>query len=179
MKKILTVSIFSFLLFTGLLALPGKTLAQGVNYKAYGVFIYTFARFTEWPVEIKESPVIKFAVLGNSEVYEELTAALPGKLINGKKCTVEKVESPEQLKNFHLVFIPARQSSQLNEVVEQTHQLPLLVITEHDGLIKKGAAISFVITDEKKLGFELNEKVLSERKLQLSTQLKSLATKGY
>lgn len=179
MKKILTTSAFIFALLAGLLALPGKASAQSVNYKAYGIFIYTFARFTEWPVELKDTPVIKFAVLGNSEVYNELLAVLPTKTINGKKCSIERVDSPEKLKGYHLVFIPALKSSQLSEVLLHTSQQPLLVITENDGLIKKGAGISFVITDQKKLGFELNETALGERKLRVAAQLKALAVSGY
>lgn len=179
MKKILTTSAFIFALLAGLLAIPGKASAQSINYKAYGIFIYTFARFTEWPEELKDNPEIKFAVLGNSEVYNELVDVLPSKTINGKKCSIERVDSPEKLKGYHLVFIPALKSGQLNEVLLQTSQQPLLIITENDGLIKKGAAISFVITDQKKLGFELNEAALGERNLRVAAQLKALAVSGY
>lgn len=179
MKKILTISIFTFALLAGILTLPGNASAQSINYKAYGVFIYTFARFTEWPDKLKDSPSIKFAVFGKSEVYDELLAVLPSKTINGKPCTIDRIDTPEKLNGYHVVFIPALKSSQLNEVLSHTRQQPLLIITEHDGLIKKGAGISFVVTDEKKLGFELNEAALKERSLRVAAQLRSLAVSGY
>ena len=136
MKNILTISAFIFALLAGLLALPEKVSAQSINHKAYGVFIYTFARFTVWPEELKDSPVIKFAVLGKSEVYNELATVLPSKTINGKACTIERVDTPDKLKGFHVVFIPALKSSQLGEVLSHTQQQPLLIITEHDGPVK-------------------------------------------
>lgn len=175
MKKSIYILCVSMAIITGMLLLPGKAAAQSINYKAYGIFIFTFARFTEWPAQMEESPVIKFAVLGNSSIYDELAESLPGKTINGKKCTVEKVDSPAMLKGYHVVFLPALKSGQLNDVLKQTAKLPILIITEHDGLVKKGAAISFVITDDQKLGFELNETVLKERELRMASQLKSLA----
>lgn len=162
------------IMLTGLLLTPVKVAAQSINYKAYGVFLFTFARFTEWP-QADDRPVIKFAVLGNSAIYDELAESLPGKTINGKKCVVEKIDSPEKLKDYHLVFLPALKSGQLNEVIKQTANLPILIVTEHDGLVKKGAAVSFVITEGQKLGFELNETALRERQLRMASQLKGLA----
>lgn len=175
MKKSIYILCLSMIILTGILLIPAKATAQSINYKAYGVFIFTFARFTEWPAQVENSPVLKFAVLGNSAIYDELAETLPGKTINGKKCMVEKIDSPANLKDYHLVFLPALKSGQLNEVIKQTANLPILIVTEHDGLVKKGAAISFVITDGQKLGFELNETALKERQLRMASQLKGLA----
>lgn len=175
MKKSIYMLCLAMVILTGTLIMPATARAQSINYKAYSVFLLTFARFTEWPAEVAESPVIRFAVLGNSGIYDELTESLPGKTINGKKCTVEKIDSPANLKDYHMVFLPALKSGQLSDIVKQTANLPVLIITEHDGLVRKGAAISFVITDNQKLGFELNESVLKERHLRMASQLKSLA----
>lgn len=175
MKKSIYMLFLGITILTGMLLLPGKVAAQSINHKAYGVFIFTFARFTEWPSQVENSQVFRFAVLGNSNIYDELAASLPGKTINGKKCVVEKVDSPAMLKGYNVVFLPALKSGQLNEVLKQTADLPILIVTEHDGLVKKGAAISFVITDDQKLGFELNETALKERQLRMANQLRSLA----
>ena len=178
MKKITHISIIGSLVLCCMLFQTGKAAAQSINHKAYSLFIFNFAMFTEFPATDGNKDVIRFAVLGNSNIYDELAQILPGKNINGKKCTVERVNSPDDLKGYDVVFLTALKSGQLDAVLKATAEQPVLVITENDGLIKKGAAISFLITDDHKLSFELNEKALSERKLRVSSKLKGFAYSG-
>lgn len=161
------------LLFLGLFSVPKKGTAQGANHKAYSIFLYNFARYTDWPA--LEGNEFRFAVLGKSSVYDELSKALPSKTINGNKCTVEVVDDINQLKGFQVVYVPALKSNQLKDVLEMVGNSPILVVTELDGLIKKGADISFVITDDQKLRFEFNEQTLASRQLRLAAELKAMA----
>ena len=175
MKKITHISIIGSLILCCILFQAGKASAQGINHKAYSLFIFNFAMFTEFPPSAENKQVIKFAIIGNSNIYNELAQMLPGRTINGKKCVVERIDSPKDLKGYDVIFLTALKSGQLAEVLSQTASLPVLVITENDGLIKKGAAISFVVTEDNKLSFELNEAALSERQLRVSAKLKGFA----
>ena len=161
------------LLFLSIFSLPEKGAAQGANHKAYSIFLYNFARYTDWPVQ--EGATFKFAVLGKNSIYDELAKALPNKSINGKKCTVEVVDNISQLKSFQVVYIPALKSNQLKEVLDFLGNAPTLVITELDGLTKKGADISFVVTEDQKLRFEFNAEALASRQLRLASELKAMA----
>lgn len=177
MKNILQISIIGSFLLCFMLLQTAKVSAQSINHKAYSLFIFNFAMFTEFPAA-EDKEVIKFAVLGNSNIYDELAQILPTRNINGKKCIVERVNSAKELKGYDVVFLTALKSGQLDEVLKATATQPILIITENDGLIKKGAAISFLITDDHKLSFELNEKALAERKLRISSKLKGFAYSG-
>lgn len=175
MKKTFYIASLGVLFSLMLLLLPTHAHAQSKNYKAYGVFIFSFARYIEWPAEMKNDTELRIAVIGNGALYDELEKALSPRTINGKKCIVEQVASPHQLKEFHIVVLPAHKNSQLSEVLKATGNQATLIVTEHDGLIKKGAAISFVITDDNRLAFELNESALTQRHLKISNALKGLA----
>lgn len=175
MKKIKYISIIGSLSFFCFLLQPTQATAQSINHKAYSLFIFNFALFTEFPATEENRETIKFAIMGNSSIYDELALILSGRNINGKKCIVERVNSADNLKGYDVVFLTALKSIQLDEVLKATAAQPILIITEHDGLIRKGAAISFLITDDQKLSFEINEKALSERKLRVSSKLKGFA----
>lgn len=161
------------LLLLAFFTMPEKGAAQGANHKAYSIFLYNFARYTDWPAV--EGTTFRFAVLGKNSIFDELVKALPGKTVNGKKCTVEVVENLSQLKEYQVVYVPALKSSQLKEVLDILGNSPTLVITELDGLIKKGADISFVVTEDQKLRFEFNEETLKNRHLRLASELRALA----
>lgn len=179
MKKTFYISTLGIMFSLLVLLIPTDAVAQSKNYKAYGVFIFSFARYTEWPAEMKTEEEVKIAVLGNSALYDELASAFATRTVSGKKLIVQRVDAPEQLNGFHIVVLPANKNGQLSEVVKATDKQATLIITEHDGQTKKGAAISFVITDEKRLAFELNEAALNERQLKIASSLKSLAVSEY
>lgn len=178
MKNIFHIATLGILFSLALLLLPSNAAAQSKNYKAYGVFVFSFARYVEWPAEMKNNAEIRIAVLGDGPLYQELAASLSTRTVNGKKFVVQSVDSPDKLNNFSIVVLPANKNGQLSEVLKATAKQASLIVTEHDGLIKKGAAISFLVTDDKKLTFELNEEALNERQLKMASSLKSFAWSG-
>lgn len=164
------------ILVMALCLLPlGSLLAQAVNYKAHSLFLFNFARYTEWPASTADSEVIRFGVLGKSDVVEELNKILKGKTINGKRCQVEKITNATSPGFYHIIFVADSESGQLLELLKTLGDQPTLVVTERENLVKKGAAISFLISDEQKLQFQLNNEVISKINIQMASSLKGLA----
>lgn len=150
-------------------------LAQGVNYKAQSVFLFNFARYAEWPAATPDNEVIRFGVLGKTGVFEELDEVLKQKTINGKKCTIEKITNPAAATFYHIIFVADGESGKLADLLKALGDKPTLVVTERDNLVRKGAAISFLISDDNKLKFQLNNEVIERIKIQLASSLRSLA----
>lgn len=153
-------------------------LAQAVNYKAQSVFLFNFARYAEWPAAAPDNEVIRFGILGKTDVFNELDEVLKQKTINGKKCIVEKITNVTDPAFYHIIFVADNESGKLAALLTALGDKPTLVVTERDNLVRKGAAISFIINDDKKLQFQLNNDVINKIKIQLSTSLKSLAHVG-
>ncbi|AHM60722.1 hypothetical protein D770_12330 [Flammeovirgaceae bacterium 311] len=150
-------------------------LAQAVNHKAQSVFLFNFARYAEWPASAPDNEVIRFGIMGKTEVFKELDEVLKVKTINGKKCQVEKIANPATAGYYHIIFVADNESSKLAELLKALGDKPTLVVTERDNLVRKGAAISFIIADDQKLHFQLNTNALNKAKIQLANSLKSLA----
>ena len=52
---------------------------------------------------------------------------------------------------------------------------PTMIVTEREGLHKKGADISFFVNDQGKLNFDLNLTEMTKRELTMSKSLTTLA----
>ncbi len=157
-----------------LMALPTRSVAQTTNYKAYAIFLYNFTKYVHWP-EGSLTGDFKITVVGNSKVTQELTAIVQNKTVLGKKIVVSQVNTAQELTGAHLVYLSGSRSGDLEELLEQLAGKPVLVVTERDGLVRKGASISFVTLDDNSLRFTLNDQALNN--LQIAQELKSLAYK--
>jgi hypothetical protein len=163
-------------LFCLLMALPTRTVAQTTNYKAYAIFIYNFTKYVHWP-EGSMQGEFKITVVGNSKVTPELTGIVQNKTVLGKKIIVTHVNTLQELPHSHLVYLSGTSSGDLDELLQKVAGKPILVVTERDGLIRKGAMISFVTLEDNSLRFTLNDKALSSYNLQVANELKTLAYK--
>lgn len=150
-------------------------LAQSINYKVQSVLLFNFARYAEWPASAPNKEVIRFGILGKTKVLEELDGVLKLKTIDGKKCTVEQLKSAGVTDYYHIIFVADNESDKLAELLQALGDRPTLVVTERDNLIRKGAAISLLITDDQKLKFQLNDQAIEKTKVQLSASLRSIA----
>lgn len=152
-----------------------SALAQTKNYKAYSLFIYNFMKYTNWPEGDEGS--LKVAVVGDSKIYKHFSETIKSKNINGRVIDVLLIDKTNDFKDMDLVFIPFGKSSSTSNIVESTTQKPIIVVTEREDQIKKGACIAFTISNNGRLSFILNDQELADRNLKIANTLRGLATK--
>jgi len=152
----------------------GGTLAkaQTTNHQAYSVFVISIAKYSNWPVHEGE---FKIVVVGKSKVYDELLKVSAQKDVNGMKMVVIQVEDPSQVGDANIVYLPDNKSSHLDDVLKTIQGKATMVITEREGLFKKGAGFSFVILDNNALRFDINNTELEKRQIKISKNLSTLA----
>jgi hypothetical protein len=167
------IQIFLLLLLS--IALGTKGRAQTTNYQAYSLFTYNFMKYTKWP---EKDGNLVITVVGKTKVAGELATLSQTKTVEGKKIEVNAVENFESGKYSHIVFVADGKSGSLKEIVEKTKGQPTLVITEREGLVGKGACISFLIMENGSLRFQVNDQELSSRNIQLAKVIMSLAEKN-
>jgi hypothetical protein len=158
------------LLLFGLLSFASS--AQTTNYQVYSVFVVNIARYSSWP-EVNGD--FKIAVLGKSKIVEELVKNTASKNINGAKITVEQMDNVEEAIKANIIYVPDGKSSQLSELLKITEGKPVMIITEREGLFKKGAGFSFVVMDNGSLRVDINNSELEKRRIKVSKNLSSLA----
>ncbi len=151
-----------------------QSFGQISNYKAYSIYVYSFSKYINWPEQGDEFVI---TIVGKSKVKEELEAMAQTKNVGGKKIAVKNANTTADIGKSHIVYVSEDKSSQLDEVLTKVGNAPTLIIAERDGLVKRGASISFVTMEDNTLRFEVNEEALNNRHLKVSKSLLSLAYK--
>jgi YfiR/HmsC-like len=158
------------LILSGLFALSFMGL-RAQNYQLHSVFMYSFARYIQWP---EESSAGDFSILvyGESPILPELNTLAGKKKIGDRAIRVTQISSVAEIKKCNILFVPADKSAQLAEILSKLGDASTLVVTEQTGA--RGSSINFS-QKEGKLVFEMNSSSLNKRKLKASSELTRLA----
>jgi hypothetical protein len=152
------------------LGFNSRSYAQEINYKAYSVYVYNFIKYIEWPEETKKGEFV-IAIIGNSPINNELKALAASKKANGQTIIIKQYETIEEVEKCQILYICSSKSSVLKKAIEKTKNMSALLITEREGLAKKGAGINFVTLEDDTLKFEVNKKVIEAHNLKIPKML--------
>lgn len=94
--------------------------------------------------------------------------------VGDRPIVVTTVNSVEEIRKCHILFIPAERSADLEKVIAKVGDGPVLIVTEETGAGARGSHINF-IRKEGKLVFELNQAAAAKQNLKVSSLLTSLA----
>lgn len=144
----------------------------GRDYKYHSVFVYNFTKYIEWPGSNQE---VVIGILGNLESANAAFKKMADlKSSDNKKFIIRNITDVNAVAGCQILFIPEQESSKLADYLPKLQGKPILVITEREGLIKKGSCINFVTIDGK-LNIELNRSAIDQAGLKVSGQLLALA----
>lgn len=150
--------------------------AQVSNYKAYTLFVYNFTKYIQWPDgSIKDEFVI--GVLGKSPIFEELQKMGSLKKAGDKAIRIVELSEATLNSEMHILFVPEEKSNQMSTIVAAVKGKPVLLVSERQGLVDKGAGISF-LSDHNNLKFEMNSNSIANQNLKPSKTLEALAFKN-
>ena len=167
----------ALIIFCAFFALSANTVSYQVtdtNAKIKAVFLYNFTKYIEWPKNYKEGRFV-FSIWGNNpSLLIELTRMASVKTIGTQKIDIQNITSIENLDKCHVLYVLPENSSHFNLALAKLKGKSTLIVTEKPGLAKMGAAINFVIVDNKQK-FELNRANAEKHSLKISSSLSSLA----
>lgn len=142
--------------------------AQTTNHKVYSLFVYNIARYSSIPAEGNQ---FKIVVLGKSNVFEELQKVSATKDVNGKKMIVEQLDEIAKITDPQIIYVSDGKTNSIAELVKKFEGKPVMIISEREGLYKRGAGISFVISDDSKLRVDINRSDLEKRQIKVSQNI--------
>lgn len=156
-----------------ILAISGFGFQQNFdpNAKIKACFIYNFTKYFEWPEKMKTGNFIIHLVGSNNSLNAELNRMASTKQVGNQKLEIKSGITIDNSVKPHIVFLLSEASEMLKEANKSKGTL---VITEKSGLAKAGAAINFVVMDNKQK-FEYSEKNAEKAGLKTSNELKNLA----
>jgi len=163
------------LLLSTVAARAGEALSEA---EVKAAFLYNFTKFVEWPKQTFSSTnaPIQFAVFGDEEFSAKLKTLLGDKKAHGRSFEVKSIFTPQEAKNFHIVFVAGPESRRAAQVLEATKKAPVLTIGESDQFLDAGGMINLFFEDAQ-LAFEVSPESAQKAGLEISSKLLRLAKK--
>ena len=100
----------------------------------------------------------------------ELQSLAEKKKVDGRAIKLVKANSVAEIKKCNILFLPDTQSHLLASALSHVTDWPTLVVTQQEGLGKKGSCINF-ITKEGNLAFEMNMAAIAKHQLKVFAEL--------
>lgn len=147
---------------------------EDTNAKIKAVFLYNFTKYIEWPPAYKEGNFVIGVLGSNATLMSELNKLASAKMAGTQKFEIRNLTSFEGATKCHILYIQPEKGGELSEVISKVKGKSTLIVTEKPGLARQGAAINFVVQDNK-TKFELNKANAEKYNLKVSSNLSSLA----
>jgi hypothetical protein len=160
-------------LFAGVAAVSGVEVDQQQLEAAY---LYKFGGYVTWPDKAfakADSPIV-IGVVDADRLADDLTNLVAGRTIAGRPVAVKRVHAEDSLAGVHILFLGGVGSAQAAGLFESARGRPILVVTEGGDGLARGAAVSFVVVDER-VRFDVSLDAVQDSGLKLSALLLSVA----
>lgn len=144
------------------------------NAKIKAVFLYNFTRYFEWPDAKKTGNFIIHVVGKNDALVKELNKMAESKMVGNQKMEIVYSAAFDGKTKPHMLFLLPDVSKMIPDITSKLKGKGSLVIAEKDGAAKSGAAINFVIIENKQK-FEYSKNSAVKAGLKTSEDFKALA----
>jgi hypothetical protein len=166
------IGIFFFFLFV----VSCKLFSQSTIPAAQSVFLYNFTRLIEWPADYKTGD-FNIGVYGSTEVFTELKNYTASKSVASQPIKVFKFNTVAEITKCHILFVAYAKTKDLPEITAKLNN-GTLIVGENRTSLEKGAAVNFVILDDK-LKFEIKVSNASKGGLKIHSNLENMAVNKY
>jgi len=155
------------------------TAANGANFsqdeihaKEYAfkaAFLFRFIEYIDWKNN-NDPGTFNIAVLGKSPIIPQLNIIAAEQRAKNKKLVVKEYKNLDDVESCYILFVPEDCPYTIEAIASKFAGKPVLIVSEKEDYVKKGAHINFNIS-EGKLKFEINLKAVDKAGIKISSQL--------
>ena len=160
----------------GLLALlclaPAARADDLPEYRLKAAFLYNFALFTEWPLEV--GTLLNVCIHGPDPFGKDIDE-LQGKAVGGRSIAVQRKAAGESLGGCQVVYVAPQAIAGLPRVLDGVRGRPVLTVADSAGAARQGVMLNMAVA-QNRIAFEANLLVARAAGLNLSSKLLRLAT---
>jgi hypothetical protein len=176
--RVLATLIASLLLLGASAAPPARAQAARLEASEASVkaaFLLKFPAYIEWPPNVfasADAPFV-FGVVGDDEIATELEHLASGRQVSGHSIVVKRVQG-DNPRGLQVLLVGRGIADRLPAVIRAAQLPGLLVVTENDKGLAAGAAINFVVQDDR-VGFEVSPEAAEKNGLRISSRMLAVA----
>lgn len=136
------------------------------------LYIYNFAKNIGWP---EASGELVITVIGDNDLVSELSRLATSKNVGSRKVVVKESATTNGIPKSDIIYLGESKAGQIGTLLANQEGNRNLIVCGKKGQCANGAGISF-LNEGGKLQFEISNKNISKRGLQVSQKLLSLGT---
>mgnify|MGYP002640456647 CR=1 FL=1 len=140
--------------------------------KAKAGFIHNFTKYTHWS-DIQVNRNLLICTL-NKEPLSGYLEALNGRQVQSRVIRVRLSEKSDQWSDCDVLYITSSEVKNLEEVLNNVRQFPVLTISDAPGFVHAGGIIGLKLRASR-IRFDINQGAADSAGLKLSSQLLKLA----
>jgi len=133
-----------------------------------------FPQFVEWPdAAVEGRQTINICVAAPDPFASDLQEMVSGEQLNGRTLALRRVDTPAQVTDCHVLFLPAGSGTNRPLLAAAT-RLPVLTVSDDPGFLDVGGIVALRVIDGR-VRFEVNAEFARRVGLRISSQLLRLA----
>lgn len=169
MKRLILTTLF-------VLAIIKINYAQDAMTKAQANFIYNFTKFFDWPQTEKSGDFI-IGVLGSKSLFTDLQNVTAGRKNVTQNIVIKYFKNDNEISKCHVIYVDALKSNSLMNIHNKTG-VHCLIISNSNSAIAKGAAIEFIL-DNERLKYGFSQENALKHGLKFHSKVSEMASKKY
>jgi len=136
-------------------------------------FLLNFTRFVEWPANGAAGP-FRLCTLGSPAFAAAVSRTIAGESTDGRPIAQATPGTPEEARTCHILFVSRLENGHVDRWVAAVHGQPVLVVGETKSAADAGAAITFVV-ENNRVKFDVNDQAAAQAGLKISSKLLRVA----
>ena len=175
------LALLNLLFFLPVHLISTKATAQETVSRAYVIkagFIYNFTRFVKWPPTENPSErnsEFNICVTGDNPFGSILHRLEEKYRFKERPLKIKLDVSHADLQGCHILFVSFSERFNVEQIVEQTKDFPILTLGDTEGFAERGININLLVA-ENKVKFQIGKQCLDAKGFKVSSELLDLAT---
>ena len=151
---------------------PEATLPPSVEYQIKADFVYTVAKFVDWPEGAFASPStpLTFGIVGSDVVADAISQALRGKKVHERPIRTVRVTDPRRALDCQILYVSDPDPVRIKALLDQVGTSSILTIGEGGDFAARGGILGLHLSDTL-VQFEVNMQSAEKAGISISSKI--------
>ena len=151
---------------------PEATLPPSVEYQIKADFVYTVAKFVDWPERAFAGPgaPLTFGIAGTDVVADAIARALHGKKVHERPIRTVRITDPHRALECQILYVSDPDPAHLKSLLEQVGAASILTVGESGDFAEKGGILGLRLSDTL-VQFEVNMRSAEKAGITISSKI--------
>jgi hypothetical protein len=151
---------------------PDATLPPSVEYQIKADFVYTVAKFVEWPEGAFAGPgaPLTFGIVGSDVVADAIAQALRGKKVHERPIRAVRITDPQRALECQILYVSDPDPVRMKALLDQVGTASILTVGESGDFAARGGILGLRLSDTL-VQFEVNMQSAERARISISSKI--------